>query len=363
MTDDRLSADELTNLVRRVFEPTAADRALAVIVDLPDDQTPDTEAWKIRRRLAAGWVEELGEAQGMTTASRSRSFSIPTSTRTTPICRRSRGGGPGRNPPITWTPWPVTLEEPMEGVLASHQIVIAPTEFSTTAPLKVMAPRLGFRAATMPGFSPAMVPALRLGLHRGQPPRHAPQKSPRRQRRRRFSLRGRRLERTPAPPRPSPPHGPRLGRPAAEDRAPRATSPRARPISFPTRVRSPDDPTSSHGKSPGSVRRRGGGIRDRKQRRDRHHEQRPGVGRRATPPHVRTGTRQHRRTRVGRALRLRRQTHRRRAARRKARSPPRLRPQRTLRRPGRPVRLLAPRGGDAPGPRLPAGTPATGARG
>ncbi len=54
------------------------------------------------------------------------------------------------------------LSEPMEGVLASHQIVIAPTRFSTTAPLKVMAPRLGFRGATMPGFSPEMVPALRL---------------------------------------------------------------------------------------------------------------------------------------------------------------------------------------------------------
>jgi leucyl aminopeptidase (aminopeptidase T) len=50
----------------------------------------------------------------------------------------------------------------MESVLGAHQLVLAPTEFSTTAPLKVLAPRLGFRAATMPGFSAAMVPALRL---------------------------------------------------------------------------------------------------------------------------------------------------------------------------------------------------------
>ena len=161
MTDDRLTGDELTNLVRRVFEPTAADRALAVIVDLPDDQTPDTEAWKIRRRLAAGWVEELARARddhGLQVAFflypnvHSNNADLP------PIAWRWTGA----EPPDHVDALAGQLSEPMEGVLASHQIVIAPTEFSTTAPLKVMAPRLGFRGATMPGFSPAMVPALRL---------------------------------------------------------------------------------------------------------------------------------------------------------------------------------------------------------
>jgi leucyl aminopeptidase (aminopeptidase T) len=41
-------------------------------------------------------------------------------------------------------------------------MVMAPTEFSSTAPLKVAAAYYGFRAATMPGFSSAMIPALRL---------------------------------------------------------------------------------------------------------------------------------------------------------------------------------------------------------
>ncbi len=161
MADDRLTGEELTNLVRRVFEPKDADRALAVIVDLPDDQTPDTDAWKTRRRLAAGWVEELASAKedhGLEVAL----FLYP--------------NVHSNNADLPATAWRWTaaelpdhvdamvghLSEPMEGVLASHQIVIAPTRFSTTAPLKIMAPRLGFRAATMPGFSPAMVPALRL---------------------------------------------------------------------------------------------------------------------------------------------------------------------------------------------------------
>jgi leucyl aminopeptidase (aminopeptidase T) len=52
-----------------------------------------------------------------------------------------------------------------EEVLAAHRLVMAPTELSTTAPLKRLAPRLGFRAATMPGFTAAMVPALRLDYH------------------------------------------------------------------------------------------------------------------------------------------------------------------------------------------------------
>ncbi len=161
MTDERLTGEELTNLVRRVFQPTAADRALAVIVDLPDDQTPDTEAWKIRRGLAAGWVEELERAQddhGLEVALflypnvHSNNADLPA------IAWRWSGGAP----PDHVGAMIGHLSEPMEAVLASHQIVVAPTRFSTTAPLKVMAPRLGFRAATMPGFSPAMVPALRL---------------------------------------------------------------------------------------------------------------------------------------------------------------------------------------------------------
>ena len=63
MTDDRLTAEELTNLVKRVFKPRPEDHALAVIVDLPDDEEPDSQSWRERRALAAGWVRELAGAQ------------------------------------------------------------------------------------------------------------------------------------------------------------------------------------------------------------------------------------------------------------------------------------------------------------
>jgi leucyl aminopeptidase (aminopeptidase T) len=51
---------------------------------------------------------------------------------------------------------------PLEQVLGSHSVLLAPTEFSATAPLKLMAKKHRFRAATMPGFTAEMIPALRL---------------------------------------------------------------------------------------------------------------------------------------------------------------------------------------------------------
>ncbi len=47
-------------------------------------------------------------------------------------------------------------------LFASHSLIIAPTELSATAPLKVASRDGTFRAATMPGFLPEMIPALRI---------------------------------------------------------------------------------------------------------------------------------------------------------------------------------------------------------
>jgi len=161
MSEDRLTSEELTNLVKRVFEPREEDRALAVIVDLPDDEVPDNPRWSNRRALAAGWARELGGAR----ADHGLDVAL--------FLYRNVHSNNADLPATAWR-WPGDtipdhidmlaghLEEPMDTLLGNHQLVIAPTEFSTTAPLKMMAPRLGFRAATMPGFSREMVPALRL---------------------------------------------------------------------------------------------------------------------------------------------------------------------------------------------------------
>ena len=61
------------------------------------------------------------------------------------------------NQPSTGTR-PASLEE----ILRSSSAVVAMTELSATAPLKVLARSMGFRGATLPGFSREMVPALLL---------------------------------------------------------------------------------------------------------------------------------------------------------------------------------------------------------
>ena len=135
MTDDRLTAEELTNLVKRVFEPRPEDRALAIIVDMPDDEVPDTERWRERRALAAGWVKELLGARSdhgleislfLYPNVHSNNADLPASAwrwidDTVPDHIEDMAG---------------QLEEPMEQVLSNHQLVMAPTQFSTTAPSK-----------------------------------------------------------------------------------------------------------------------------------------------------------------------------------------------------------------------------------
>jgi aminopeptidase len=160
-----LSAEELTVMVRRVFPPRATDRALAVLVDLPDREVPDNERWRARRELAVGWSEALASARaehGLDVDlfwyrnARSNNADLPEG------AWRQRGA----RVPDTADELDDEDMEPLREVLSVHTLVLAPTEFSATAPLKMLARELGFRAATMPGFAPAMVPALRLDYAR-----------------------------------------------------------------------------------------------------------------------------------------------------------------------------------------------------
>lgn len=162
MTDpDRLTTDELIGLVETVFRPGPEDRSLAILIDLPDEAMPDRDSWHARRILAAGWASEL-------VASRDH-HNLEVGL----FGYRNVRANNADLPELAWRLEPDRLPSsadeldesdgsPLVDILARHRLVLAPTELSTTAPLKVLAPELGFRAATMPGFSPAMVPALRL---------------------------------------------------------------------------------------------------------------------------------------------------------------------------------------------------------
>ena len=158
---EKLTGQELAALVRRVFEPGANDRILAILLDLPDARVEDKPAWARRRELGLEWYEALlPEAAGLGMEVRLYLY-------------RNAHANNADLPETAWRyergPVPAVAEE-WEGrpttrftdLFESGAILIAPTQFSATAPLKLAAKRHPFRAATMPGFSEAMIPALRL---------------------------------------------------------------------------------------------------------------------------------------------------------------------------------------------------------
>jgi hypothetical protein len=157
--NESLSTEELVALVRRVFRPGPEDRRMAVLIDLPGGRVADNDAWRARRALGADWAARLAAARD--------ALGLDVSLVVYPNVGTNNGDLPAR----VWVTGGGTLPGddldpadavPLERVLAEHTILMAPTEFSATAPLKLLARRFPFRAATMAGFSPAMVPALRL---------------------------------------------------------------------------------------------------------------------------------------------------------------------------------------------------------
>lgn len=161
MIIDRLDGNELRALVERVFCPADHERRLAVLVDMPDGVVSDHPAWRQRRETAAAWVEALND--------RDDEPGIDATLFLYRNPRRNNADLPGTAWRHKGGPLPATADdllpgdsESLDDILGNHPLVLAPTQFSATAPLKLAARRLGFRGATMPGFQAGMIPALRL---------------------------------------------------------------------------------------------------------------------------------------------------------------------------------------------------------
>jgi leucyl aminopeptidase (aminopeptidase T) len=158
---ERLSGAELVALLRRVFDPIAKDRSLAILVDLPDAAVPDNSAWAARRAIAVDWLHELQARRAeldldialvLFRNARSNNGELPQD------CWMHTGGA---LPPAAEALDPAAAISFAE-VFAKYSLLLAPTQFSATAPLKMAARQYGFRAATMGGFCAAMIPALRV---------------------------------------------------------------------------------------------------------------------------------------------------------------------------------------------------------
>ncbi len=158
---ESLSAGDLVNLVRRVFQPRSGEGDLAILVDLPDAKVPDDAAWQARRSLAVEWAASLSAQR--------ETLGFDTRLAFYPNVHSNNGDLPGTAWLHRGGPLPVRAEDldPAEARLfadlyAEHPLLIALTKFSATAPLKVAAKRHPIRAATMGGFRADMIPALRL---------------------------------------------------------------------------------------------------------------------------------------------------------------------------------------------------------
>jgi len=166
---EELTADELAALVRRVFSPKPDDRVLSILIDLPDAEVPDRPEWKARRLMAAGWAVALASAGGELGLEtrlygyrnvRQNNADLPDRVALYPVDTQ-RFPGPSAFPDTADDLDPARMVS-LDQALQASDLILAPTQFSTTAPLKVAAPKFGFRAATMPGFAPSMIGALRL---------------------------------------------------------------------------------------------------------------------------------------------------------------------------------------------------------
>lgn len=157
---EQLTGSELVALVQRVFQPQAGEKALAILVDLPDAKVPDDASWAARRNIARAWAEELNAHR--------TELGLETHLVVYPNVHTNNGDLPER----AWlhSGGPLPSVESLDSaaslsfadLYAGHPILIALTKFSATAPLKLAAKTHPIRAATMPGFREDMIPALRL---------------------------------------------------------------------------------------------------------------------------------------------------------------------------------------------------------
>ncbi len=153
-----LSTEELVNLIQRVFKPRPQDKALAFLIDFPDDAVPDDANWKDRRAMALDWYQKLSPVASQLGLERVCLYGYRNS-------RANNADLPERMFPLTSLPAnadELSQSVPLSSVFTDYQILVVPSRFSATAPMKVGAREYGFRAATMPGFTRAMIPALAL---------------------------------------------------------------------------------------------------------------------------------------------------------------------------------------------------------
>ncbi|HSR70692.1 MAG TPA: hypothetical protein VLU25_22395 [Acidobacteriota bacterium] len=160
--DADLTAGELDDLIQRVFQPQPEEREIAFLTDLPDGEIEDNDDWRERRQLALEWTLQLDQLASRTGRSASLHLYRHTGSNNADLPERAWLHGAQHSLPSCLEDVDGQASLAMEEIYRRFPIIIAPTQFSATAPLKQAARRFGFRGATMPGFNRKMMSALKL---------------------------------------------------------------------------------------------------------------------------------------------------------------------------------------------------------
>ena len=161
---EQLSVEELIKLIKAVFPRLRGDRKLGILIDIPQNSRKDHPEWQLRRTMAYEWYKALKIKTSALELEKIALIAYPDVESNNADLPRDAYFIECSPPSIAHQLDDEDIDEPVmfSYIFQEFQLFLAPTEYSTTAPLKNAAKLYGFRAATMPGFSPQMIPALRI---------------------------------------------------------------------------------------------------------------------------------------------------------------------------------------------------------
>ncbi len=157
-----LTDEDMLQLIQSVFPMDPEDRRLGILMDLPRNPSDDTSDWRERRNLAVEWYHTLKRIRSALELDDIILIAYPDVGSNNADLPENGTLLKGRPPSTAPELLETGIQRSFVDIFMNTQIFLAPTQFSTTAPLKMAAKRFNFRAATMPGFSSEMIPTLKL---------------------------------------------------------------------------------------------------------------------------------------------------------------------------------------------------------
>lgn len=159
---EMLSGKELSSLISSVFPLDITDRKIGILVDIPRNAGSDNVDWIARRNICQNWFYELKEKIKDINLEGISLIAYPDVGSNNADLPEKAFIIKGELPETSDSLQNYGEESYFSDIFNEFQLFLAPTEYSTTAPLKNSAKKHFFRAATMPGFSEKMIPALRI---------------------------------------------------------------------------------------------------------------------------------------------------------------------------------------------------------